>query len=465
MSLRPLRQLSETLSSVEDPEDLGQLVGQICSCLDSVIQQTVSVYRRLTDKTSKTTFLKRFRKGLLMSNVAKSYVDKIMTTVNQCCIEGLTFHFVDPSENRKAQKPKAKRAAEADKSDGDGGDVGDDEGDKTDDAAEAMQVRLKRPRPPPKSKPKSAKRPVVVVTETVEVDEDDSAPRAIGFSPSFRSPESLLALKNARSAAVTLVFIDNLFEMFSSGNIPWNNGNNICVSLLLHIGECHDKVLQANHRQPCGSVAQVFREAIPHWTAYERQKGWIHSAKSRHKQDFEAAITSHPRWAITAPEVKGAVGLVLYALLAYFPGLCFTNISHHDENTSVEVKNNRAMAMLPSHHSVAMFSLLEQSGYITKGGYPKEFWETSAVCLSSNDSALDVCRVQKSVQEHRFRVWSEMEEDCLHFEDPPPIWGLDANTTWVKISSAMWGEIGPRRYLLLPLPPPLQKQRIFLTPL
>jgi hypothetical protein len=143
-----------------------------------------------------------------MSDVAKSYVDKIMTTVNQCCIEGLTFHFVDPSENRKAQKPKAKRAAETEKNDDDGGEEGDDEGD-DDDATEAMPIRLKRPRGVPKPKPKSTKKPVV------EVDEDDSAPRAIGFSPSFRSPESLLALKNARSAAVTLPFIDNLFEMFS----------------------------------------------------------------------------------------------------------------------------------------------------------------------------------------------------------------------------------------------------------
>jgi hypothetical protein len=101
--------------------------------------------------------------------------------------------------------------------------------------------------------------------------------------------------------------------------------------------------------------------------------------------------------------------------------------------------------------------------YITKDGYPDHFWETSAVCLSSNDSALDVCRVQNSVREHHFRVWSEIEEDCLHFEDPPPVWDLHATTSWVNISSQMWGKIGPRRYLLLPMLPPLQTQLIFFS--
>jgi hypothetical protein len=182
---------------------------------------------------------------------------------------------------------------------------------------------------------------------------------------------------------------------------------------------------------------------LPLWNDYEIQKGWIRSDRPEQK-DFKTAMKSDQRWAITAPEVKGAVGLVLYALLAYWPGLSFTNISHHDEKTYVEKMNNRAMAMLPSKYSIAMFSLLEQSGYITKEGYPPEIWETSAVCLSSNDSALDVTRVQKSVQEHHFRVWSENEEDCFHFVDPPPIWCLPDTTSWVRISSTMWGEIGPR---------------------
>jgi hypothetical protein len=134
-----------------------------------------------------------------------------------------------------------------------------------------------------------------------------------------------------------------------------------CILVAVTIKCC--KPISGNH---VALLPKVFMEAIPYWTDYESQKGWIHSAKSQHKKQLEAAIKSHPRWAITAPEVKGAVGLVLYALLAYFPGLCFTN----DEKTSDEVRNNRAMAMLPSHHSVAMFSLLEQSGVHHQGRLP-----------------------------------------------------------------------------------------------
>jgi hypothetical protein len=489
MSLRPLQQLSKSLSTVNDPKELGLLVGTIANCLDAVMQQCVRVYRGLQDASSKVLFLKSFRNGLLASNMARSYVDKIMTTVNQCCLEGLTFYFLDPSLNKQAQKHKAKEATE-ERAGCDGSEEADNEGD-DDTRDEAKALKVKRPRDVKKPRPgntRIVKKQVVVVQDIHQLDEDeeDSSPSANGLSASFRSPDSLLALKSARAVTVTLPFIDRLFEMFNSGSLLWNNGHNICVDLLLHVGRSHDKVLQANQRQPCGSVVDVFKEAIPKWNDYESQKNWIFD-RSQQKKKFEAAMKSEQKWAITAPEVKGAVGLVLYAVLAYFPGLCFTNISHHNKNSSDEIRNNRGMAMLPSQHSIAMFSLLEQSGYvppfphrifatslylapaplyffnilcmyITKDGYPQNFWETSAVCLSSNDSALDVCRVQNSVREHHFRVWSENDEDCFHFEDPPPIWGLHATTSWVKISSAMWGEIGPRRYLLLPMLPPLQKQ-------
>ena len=501
MSLRPLQRLSSSLSTVNDPRELGQLVGSIANCLEAVIHQCVKVYRGLQDASSKSSFLKSFRQGLITSNVAKSYVNKIMTTVNQCCIEGLTFYHLDPSFNRLAQKQKAIEATQ--ERDGcDGGEEADNETDADDagkDTGNALNV--KRPRGVMNTKAgkntrivKKQKK-VVVVQEIHQLDddEDDSLPSAKGLSASFRSPDSLLALKSARAASVSLTFIDRLFDLFNSGTLLWYNGVNICVDLLLHIGRCHDKVLQANQRQPCGSVVEVFKEAIPKWNEYENQKNWLFD-KSQQNRIFEAEMKSEQKWAITAPEVKGAIGLVLHAVLAYFPGLCFTNIAHHDTNSSGEIRNNRGMAMLPRQHSIAMFSLLEQSGYvtpfphrifasllylylapaplyfcnifcmyITKDGYPDHFWETSAVCLSSNDSALDVCRVQNSVREHHFRVWSEIEEDCLHFEDPPPIWGLHATTSWVKISSQMWGEIGPRRYLLLPMLPPLQKQLIFFS--
>ena len=39
MSLRPLQQLSKSLSSVRDPQQLGQLVGTIADCLDAVMRR------------------------------------------------------------------------------------------------------------------------------------------------------------------------------------------------------------------------------------------------------------------------------------------------------------------------------------------------------------------------------------------------------------------------------------------
>ena len=99
-------------------------------------------------------------------------------------------------------------------------------------------------------------------------------------------------------------------------------------------------MLQANQRQPCGSVVQVFWDAIPEWNVYESQKGWIVSGKSKvsGKSHFEADMKSEPRWAITAPAVKGAVGLVLCNPCLF----SWTVISHHDEKRSNEIRNNRA---------------------------------------------------------------------------------------------------------------------------
>lgn len=280
------------------------------------------------------------------------------------------------------------------------------------------------------------------------MDDYYSAP-AIGMSASFKSSDSLLALKSARSACVTLDFIDRLFELFNSGNLQWNNGNNICVSLLMTLGDYHDKVLCFNKRQPCGSVVEEFKKAIPEFTEYENEKAWMvrNDAKlhTDHLELHEEQMNSEQRWAISTPQVQGAVGLVLWALVAYFPALCFTNVSHHDEKKSEEIRNNRAMAMLPSKYSVAMFSQLADSGYINRDDYPEEFWETSGVVLSSNDSALDVSCVTKTFKERNFRVLSDQDQDCFHFEDPPPLWGLHSDQSWVKISSCMWGEIGQKR--------------------
>ena len=136
-----------------------------------------------------------------------------------------------------------------------------------------------------------------------------------------------------------------MFELFHSGSIPWNHGKNIWVGLLLHIGGCHDEVLSWNQRKPCGSVVKQLKEAIPLWHQYEEQKSWMVSDKDRSLQSFEAAMKSEPKWAISDPAIQGAVGLVLWGIIACFSSLCFTNISHHEENTSHEIRNNRAMAL------------------------------------------------------------------------------------------------------------------------
>lgn len=414
------------------------------------MQQAISVFLRLeSERLAKKCFLQNFRIGLLDSKLSEGYVNKIMTTMNQCCLHGMQFLDVDPGINKTKQNQKKEIEVDLPKLDSDDADA-DDEGEDSSGGVVKSNadnsVKIKRSRPKPKPKPR--KKIVIVsqkdITVALESDDDVAALPTVGMS-SFQSTESLLALKSIRRSCVTLQFIDRLFELFHSGGIPWNHGKNICVELLLHIGGCHDKVLSWNQRQPCGSVVKQFKEAIPQWDQYEEQKSWIVSNKNRRLQSFEAAMKSEPRWAISDPLIQGAVGLVLWGIIAYFPSLCFTNISHHEENTSHEIRNNRAMAMLPCHYSVAMFSLLEKSGYITKDGYPEEFWEASAVCLSSNDSAMDIQRVQRTLKEQHFRVLSEVDGDCFHFEDPPPLWGLHPTQSWVKVSSVMWAEIGPRR--------------------
>jgi hypothetical protein len=124
MSLRLFVNLSNSLSSVHNPRDLGKLVGTISGCLESVMQQSIRVYRGLPDKSSQQLFLQSFRSGLLDSNVSKSYVNNIMTTLNQCCLEGMIFYHLDPSLNKDAQKQKANEKRASDSVDG----TADDEG-------------------------------------------------------------------------------------------------------------------------------------------------------------------------------------------------------------------------------------------------------------------------------------------------------------------------------------------------
>lgn len=456
-SVRAFNSLSSIVSDCRDPQELGNLAGKIENCLHAVIQQAINLCRKLKDTKEKSTFLQEFRTGLLNSGRARPSVDKTMTLMNQCCLKGLTFHCLDPAANKAAQLPNISDpiggGSDQKLSSGDDADDEDDEppvksaaGAAEKDNPGALKITGKRARRKQKLRPRKK---IIIVSQkeinaALESDDDAAALPAVGMS-SFQSTESLLALKSMRTSCVTLHFIDRLFELFHSGSIKWDHGKNICVDLLLHIGGCHDKVLSWNGRQPCGSVVQQFKEAIPHWHQYEKQQSWNVSDKDGHLQSFEADMNSEQRWAISNPSMQGAVGLVLWGIIAYFPSLCFTNISHHEKETNHEIRNNRAMAMLPSHYSIAMFSLLEMLGYITKDGYPEEFWETSAVCLSSNDSAMDIQRVEKTFKEQHFRVFSDEDKDCFHFEDPPPLWGLNPTQSWVKVSSVMWAEIGPRR--------------------
>jgi hypothetical protein len=58
---------------------------------------------------------------------------------------------------------------------------------------------------------------------------------------------------------MSLSMVERLFEMYEAGVIPWNNGSNFYVELLLHVGSEHDTVLCSNHRDPLwkNSVCQA----------------------------------------------------------------------------------------------------------------------------------------------------------------------------------------------------------------
>ena len=64
------------------------------------------------------------------------------------------------------------------------------------------------------------------------------------------------------------------FQMFDNDQLDWNEGNNLAVHHLMSLAEHHDNLL-SHDREPCGTVKDVVKEAIPAWNEYERQKGWI----------------------------------------------------------------------------------------------------------------------------------------------------------------------------------------------
>jgi hypothetical protein len=441
---------------MSDPRDLGQLVGTMSACLSEAMSRAISLCNKLDGDKNKQSFLKQFRVGLIASGRDTAYVDKTMTTMNQCCLKGMVFMYMDPKLNKDSQVRGSKRRYDANGAD-DVSDKGEDADDEDDGEPSADLAVGTNPKPKPVSKRKrkrgkssaaSSKKSTIVIAVHSEPCENPSRPPLCNpVSPARNSSDSLINAKYYRSACMNLSMLERLFEVSEAGIIAWNNGSNYYVELLLHIGSKHDTVLCSNHRVPCGSVCQEFKEAIPEWTKFENSKCW-QVEKTTKVENFNSSMGSAQRWAISAPEVKGAIGLVFWCIVAYFPELCFTNISHHDSRVSQEFKNNRAMAMLPRKFSHELFSLLEAGGYINQDGHlthPQEFWETSAVCLSSNDSALDVTSVQRSYSEQRFKVFSDQDSDCFHFDDPPAFWGLHPHQSWVKIAPDMWGEIGVPR--------------------
>jgi len=103
------------------------------------------------------------------------------------------------------------------------------------------------------------------------------------------------------------------------------------------------------------------------------------------------------------------------------------------------------MAMLPELFADKLFSLLERSRYINSSIHLKCFWPLGFVCLSSNDTAVDIQHTQAA--ESRV-VWEVVDaDDCLHFEGAPLFWGMHPKTCYVKVCDdpETWGEIGTAR--------------------
>ena len=99
--------------------------------------------------------------------------------------------------------------------------------------------------------------------------------------------------------------------------------------------------------------------------------------------------------------------------------------------------------MLPAQFSQRLFELLEKGEYIDRKIHHPAFWPTASVCLSSNDSAMDIQFVGKTIPEKRWYVMDA--DDVYHFENAPRFWGLNTQTSFVKVGPGVWGEIGPLR--------------------
>ena len=257
------------------------------------------------------------------------------------------------------------------------------------------------------------------------------------------------ALKQVLRLCISVECIERLFEMHDNGNLAWQNGKNIAVDLLFNLARGHDELLSSNGRVPCGSVYVEVAAAVKGgWNDYEAAKGWVISDddKATFQAQWLKEINEPQKWAMTRPIVNGAVGLCIWTILCYFPGLSFSSITHNTGQAN-ECLNNRGMALLPSPFCNRLFKLLEDNGFIDRNIHLPVFWDTAAVCISSNDSALSIQGSAEVVMNSEpFQVVDS--SDCWRLENAPPFWGLDEErVSWVKVSAdpEMWGEIGPRR--------------------
>ena len=106
-----------------------------------------------------------------------------------------------------------------------------------------------------------------------------------------RSFESLLVLKVTRNALGQDSMLLRYFEMFDQDKLDWNEGNNLVVYHLKSLAEQHDNLL-GHDRQPCGTVKDVVKDAIPAWNNYEKQKGWIDDVKTKDTSACPCATSS-----------------------------------------------------------------------------------------------------------------------------------------------------------------------------
>ena len=93
---------------MSDPRDLGQLVGTLSACLSEAMLRAITLCSKLDGDKNKQSFLKQFRAGLLASGRETAYVDKTMTTMNQCCLKGMVFYCMDPKLNKVSQVRQSK---------------------------------------------------------------------------------------------------------------------------------------------------------------------------------------------------------------------------------------------------------------------------------------------------------------------------------------------------------------------